>query len=249
MKTLLSKTLLLLSGILIGIVAKAQQDSQQIGIRVGVMPFQLKDNFHWPYPYIGTGIGLQATYLREKASNEWEFAGSYSQLNPQSIVSRPASAQHADVLLNYRWRLVPAINTANGLRINAGVGLRLFGLNMNYTPDLEASNLQLNAGAAIGGSVSAGYQISPSHSIRLSGFASAISAIYRPTYAYYGKELFTITWLGQNPTLEAQFSYSYRIHKSWQATLHYQLNYFKYNQPQSIIMLHQYVGVGFQKSF
>ena len=249
MKTVLTNALLLLLGILSCIPAEAQQQSPQIGIRVGVTPFQLNDNFHSPYTYNGTGIGVQAIYLRERTNTQLEVTGSYAQVKPASIVSQQASAQLGDVLLSYRWRLSPVLKTSDPLRIDAGVGLRFAGLNINYTPDLETSNLQLTATAAIGGSVSASYQINPSHSVRLSGFASAISAAYRPNYAYFGKELLKLSWFGENPMLETQLSYGYRFHKSWQATLHYQFGYLKYNQPQSIIMLYHCVGLGFRRSF
>lgn len=228
---------------------EAQQQSRYLEFHAGVAPLQIKDYFYSPYTYRGTGLRLQGMYGQERTKTQWQLEAGYTQTNPQSIVSRKASTRLVDLILNYHWRLSPASQPENRLQYFGGVGLRLFGNATNYSPDIEVATVQATAAASLGLSAKATYQLDTKQSIHVQAFASVVSAVYRPDYDYNGKEHLALSWLSKSPILALETRYQYRISKKYQATCGYQMSYFKYDQPRSVIWLRQSVSIGIQRSF
>ncbi|WP_150875198.1 hypothetical protein [Larkinella humicola] len=225
------------------------QQNRFLGISAGVAPLQIKDQFHSPYTYRGTGLNLQATFGQERTKTQWQLDAGYTQANPQSVVSRKASTRLFDLILNYHWRLFPASQPENRLQYFGGVGLRLFGNATNYSPDSEVATVQATAAISLGASARVSYRLNPVHRLQIQAFASVVSVVYRPDYDYNGKEHLAASWLGKSPILALEASYQYRFSKKYQATCRYQMNYFRYDQPRSVLWLGQSVSMGIQRSF
>ena len=249
MNTTLSKALICAMGMTVFARVEAQPQSRVLGISAGVAPLQIKDQFHSPYTYRGMGLNLQATYEQERTKTQWQLEAGYTQANLQSIVSRKASTRLVDLVLNYHWRLSPADQPQNRLHYFGGVGLRLFGNSTNYSPDSEVATVQATAAVSLGASARISYRFNPVHRLQVQAFASVVSAVYRPDYAYSGKEHLAATWLGKSPILAVQASYQYQFRKNYRATCSYQMSYFKYDQPRSVIWLRQNVSIGIHRSF
>ncbi len=228
---------------------EAQQQSRYLEFHAGVAPLQIKDYFYSPYTYRGTGLRLQGMYGQERTKTQWQLEAGYTQTNPQSIVSRKASTRLVDLILNYHWRLSPARQPENRLQYFGGIGLRLLGNSTNYSPDSEVSTVQATAAVSLGASALVSYRFTPVHRLQIQAFASVVSAVYRPDYDYNDKEQIAATWFGKNPILAVQARYQYQFSRKYQATCRYQMSYFKYDQPRSVIWLRQSVSIGIQRSF
>ncbi|GAB3900259.1 hypothetical protein GCM10028803_22800 [Larkinella knui] len=249
MKTTWLKTLICILGTTVFAPAVAQQRNRFLGISAGVAPLQIKDQLHSPYTYRGTGLKLRVVYEQERPQTQWQLETGFTQVNPQSVVSRKAASRSMDVILNYRWRLSPADKPENRLQYFGGAGLRLLGNSTNYSPDTDVATVLTTAAVSLGASAQMSYRFSPAHRLQIQAFASAASAVYRPDYAYYGKEQFSVSWLGKNQMADVQVSYQYQFRKNFCGMATYQLSYFKYGQPRPVIWLQQSFGVGIQRSF
>ncbi|GAB3935842.1 hypothetical protein [Larkinella terrae] len=245
----MKKPLLCLVGLLSFTGVFAQQHSQFVELTVGATPLQFKDHFHSPYTYRATGLGVQATYGQERVNTRWQLEFGYSQANPQSIVSRKAATRVVDAVLNYQWRLSPVTKTGNGLHYFAGAGLRFWGNSTNYSPDIEVATTQATAAFSLGASARAVYRFKAVHRLDLQAFASVVSTVYRPNYAYFGKERFDLSWFGKSPIADVQLTYSYQVSSHFQGIVRYQVSYFKYDQPRQLTWLNQGISVGIRRTF
>lgn len=249
MMHLLKKPALCLVTWLASTTVLAQQQSQFVGLTMGVTPVQIKDYFHSPYKYRGSGLSLQATYGQERSKTQWQIDADYSQANPQSVVSRKASTRLFDAAFNYQWRLSSASKAENRFQYFAGMGVRFLGNSTNYSPDIDVATVQATAALSLGASAKVTYRFNAVHGIELQGFASAVSAVYRPHYEYFGKENLAVSWLGQNPIVNAQLTYHYQFSKHFQAIGNYQVSYFQYDQPRQVLWLRQLISVGVRRTF
>ncbi|RRB07366.1 hypothetical protein [Larkinella rosea] len=249
MRSLVIKPLFWLLGLLTYTASFAQQRNQFAGLSAGVMPFQIKDHFHSPYTYRGTGLGLQVMYGQQRIKTLWQLEADYFQANPQSVVSRKAATQMIDAAFNYQWKLLPTLKVENRFQLFAGIGLRFSGNSTNYSPDIEVATNQATAALSLGASAKATYQFSKTHGLELQAFASVISAVYRPHYSYYGKEQFAASWLGRNPITDVQLTYYYQFSRRFQAIARYQLSYFNYDQPRQVVWLRQSLNAGIRRTF
>lgn len=243
----LKNSLFVALGLLLYTQVEAQSTRQFIALRAGFSQVQTKDYFHSDYTYQGTGLNLQATYGQERVNTHWQLNVGYAHLRPQSIVSRKASTRIINADFNYYWRLSPA--TERRFRYYSGVGLQLASNTTNYSPDIDVTTVQATAMASLGALAKATYQFKADHDFSLQAFANVISAVYRPTYAFYGKDQLTATWVGQSPVVATQVRYNYHVNKHFQATCQYQISYFKYAQPRPVSWLQQQISVGIQRSF
>jgi hypothetical protein len=226
-----------------------QQRTQFWGLTAGFSPLQIKDHFHSDYTYRGTGLGLQAYYGKNRLKTQWQLEAAYTRATPQSIVSRKASTQLVDLSFDYQWRLLPVSRLDNRVQYFGGLGLRLFNNTTNYSPDMEVSTIVSTAVASLGVSAKATYQLNARQRILGQAFASVVSAVYRPDYAYFGRDQVAASWLGKSPLLDAWVTYQYQFRKRYQAVGFYELTYFQYDQPRPVIGLRQRVGIGIQRTF
>ncbi|AKD55469.1 hypothetical protein SD10_11685 [Spirosoma radiotolerans] len=226
-----------------------QQRTQFLGLTAGLSPLQLKDRFRSEYTYRGAGLGLQVYYGQNRLKTQWQLEAAYSQVSSQSIVSRRASTQLGDLLFTYRWRLSSTSRQENRFAFFGGPGLHLFSTTTNYSPDIDVKTVVTTGIAALGVSAKATYQLSAKQSLEGQGFVSALSGVYRPDYAYFGRDKLAVSWLGKNPFLNAQLSYQYQLSKQLKAIGIYQLTYFHYDKPRPVTGLTQSVRLGLQRTF
>ncbi|MVM30955.1 hypothetical protein GO755_13010 [Spirosoma sp. HMF4905] len=226
-----------------------QQRTQILGLTAGFSPLQIKDQFRSDYTYRGVGLGLQAYYGQNRSTKQWLLEAAYSRATPQSIVSRKASTQLVDLTFNYLWRLSSISRPGNRLQYFGGLGVHLFSTTTNYSPDIDVSTIVTTGIAALGLSAKASYQLSARQHIQGQGFVSVLSGVYRPNYAYFGRDQLAISWFGQNPILGIQVSYQYQLSKKIAAVSSYQLTYFQYDKPRPVNGLYQSVRLGLQRTF
>lgn len=229
--------------------AFAQEKSRFVGLSAGFTSLQIKDYFHSDYTYRGTGLGVQAWYGQERLKTNWQLDVGYAQATPQSIVSRKASTQLVDLRGSYQWRLSPAGSVKNRFHGFAGLGVRLYGISTNYSPDIEVRTVQTTGVAALGLSAKVVYHLNHKHRIQVQAFGSALHAVYRPSYPFDGRDQVGFSWAGKSPVADAQLTYRYQLSRQWQAVGSYHIQYFRYDQPRPVTGLIKQASVGIQRSF
>ncbi|MDJ1500145.1 hypothetical protein [Xanthocytophaga agilis] len=216
---------------------------------VGSESVYLKDYFHAAFTYKGIQSGLSLKYENTSQNHIWLAEGSYMRGSIQSSVSVKAHIRQLSFDFSYLHHVIKSLRNRERFRLYMGVTLSNYGFLANYNPDLEYSETQATLNLAMALSARISYQLKPAHQFVFVAQSSIVAWVYRPDYAFNGKEYTGVTWPGTNANLRITLTYSYNWKRDWQLTTMYQYNYSEYVNPQALFLLRQGIFIGIRKCF
>ncbi len=219
-----------------------------ISLGIGINMLSNKDAFQSPYTYRATNLLFNSTYTRSGTKGQHIIDLTYSSGHMESIVSPRANNKlflfNYDYLFNVKTKSVNERFTPS-----LGFGLHTLLSSTNYLPGVESPKSYLSAGAYLTLSGKILYRLNKKSSISMQLGLPVFGLVYRPDFEINGKTLTETTIVGKINLFSIKLEYNYKLTPRLDFTATYNYNYFTFDEPRPITILHNGLSIGLRKTF